>query len=429
MIGGRGRLGRAFGIRVSVPASSSDALQTILNSLAADTWSDNVALNVQTSCKERKKSDPDFGTYYSYDGVTTIATPAAEIPFAYSSGVYVPGSKLYMFTGGGHNDWCGSEVSKFDMPTLTWSRTDESAKVAVSVEDPTVPFQSGDSSGQRAHRNPSGRFAPISSHMYGGMAYMSHNEKIYVQGAAPYQSGAGSVGGSTWIDVATGHWDEDGAYAGAPADGVDSTSQYITSCVVMTSINGTPTGATHPGIFRTWENRQGRLINPDDKTHVGGVGYFGPLGERSCHGTIIPDQDHSGFLAYVAHASAGAACVMHRCNLATSTSTNNSNTAYYNYAVAASSGVGSGTWIYMGAYVSGCEKIAVWHPSNGMHCLDISTSAWSWSSVMVGPAAVSSYNSEPVNKRFFYMPDYDAFGVWAGHGQGLYVLKRPAVFS
>jgi hypothetical protein len=176
-------------------------------------------------------------------------------------------------------------------------------------------------------------------------------------------------------------------------------------------------------------HRDGVLINPDTKSHVGGVSHFGSQGTQTTHGTIIPDFDHPGFLAYATHADITRAAVMHRCNLATSTSANSGQTTYYNYATSApTSSVGGGTWIYMGDYIPGCEKIAVWSPATGLYALDISTSAWTWSAqILAGPSV--DYGFEPVNKRFFFMPDYDAFGVFNGQGQALYVLKRPTVFS
>jgi hypothetical protein len=433
----RARFIRSAFVRVVVSASGgggggdSDYMASVISSLAVDTWSGNVALNAQTVCKERSRTDPDFGTYYAYDGVTTITTPGAEIPFSFSSGVYAPEWRCYIHTGGGHNDWCGSEVSKFDMTTGLWSRTDESAKLALSVTDPTVPFQSGDTSGQRAWRNPSGRFAPISSHMYGGMSYMSHNAQVYVHGAAPFQSGTGGVGGSTWIDVSSGHWNEAGAYPGAPGGSTDCTSHYLTSCVVMTSVNGTATGEVHPGVWRVVENRDGYLVNVCVMSHVGKVQFFSAAGARTTHGTIIPDPQNPGWKAYVAHSSVGGAIIQNMVNLSLPTSAAHHNTQNYAYAASApASAVGHGTWIYMGDYVPGCEKIAVWNAGVGLYCLDISTSAWTWTTVTPGePAAVSSYGQEPGNKRFFYMPDYEAFGVWNGVGSALYVLRKPAIFS
>jgi hypothetical protein len=432
----RGRLRNTTYVRASVSGGGSggdDYMASIISSLAADTWSGNVALNILLCCAERRKSQTSFAEYYTASGQATInAGATGEVPFSYGSGVYVPGWRLYMFTGGGHGDWIGSEVSKFDMTTGMWSRTDESAKYALNTIDSTVPFQSTDPLGYRAWRNPSGRFAPSATHMYGGMDYMSHNAQIYTHGGSSFGGGSGAVGGSTWIDVSSGHWNETGAYANAPGAGTDCQTHYLASCVVMTSVAGTATGVVHPGVWRVIENQDGYLVNVCALSHVGRVQYFGAAGDRTSHGTVIPDPQNPGWKAYVGHGNRQqSAIIMNQINMSLPTTAAHHNTVYYDYAVTLPTGVGHGTWIYMGAYVTGCEKIAVWNRGNPLMCLDISTSVWTWTTVIDGPTAVSAaaYGSHPANKRFFYMSDYQAFGVWDSDAEALYVLRKPAIFS
>jgi hypothetical protein len=426
---GRGRLGRGR----SFTASEPDALQTVLASLAADTWSENVATNTQRSVLERQRSDGDYASYYAASGQGAIDAPTSDYPFVYSSGDYAPELKVYGFTGGGHFNCACSEVSYFDMTTLTWSRKDESAKLA-EFEAGDVPFESATNPGGAyeswyAHRNPSGRFAPISTHMYGGMAWMPHNSKFYVEGGAPYPTGVGSPGGSTWIDGATGHWDEDGAWANAPVGGKTNFFRlYVPECKVVNNYTDfDPTGDTFHGIFSVWENREGTLGNVDDKSTASSIRYFSALGAAHSHGTLIPDPLDDRFLAYVAHGDAQSrAAIMHRINAYRGTTGHSSDTAAQNYASSAPTNVGSGRWIYMGDHVPGCTKIACFNIATGLYALDISD--WSWSSQII--ASPIETTGEGIWKRFFYMPaPYDCFGLWDELGSALYVLKRPSVFS
>jgi hypothetical protein len=431
MRGGRGRIG--FGSRPS-QAVALDALQTVLAGLAADTWSGNIATNQQSSCNEVALGAAGFGSYYAAPGEPDVSC-TTNIPFGYSSGDYAPSAKKYFFTGGGHNNWVGSEVSAFDMATLTWARKDESAKVA-QFPAGDVPFESAVTTEiWYAHRNPSGRFAPIASHMYAGMAYMPHNEKFYVEGGAPYKSGVGSVGGSTWIDVSTGHWDETGAFAASLGGGkVNCVSLYIATCKMVGDYSTfTPTGVTFHGVLRFTEYRDLWLVNVDSLTNAASFPVFSAFGKNGCVGTLITDPADNRFLAYIGDSdTSGKYYICHRVNAYRGTSGTSSSPVYGDYGNSTPAGVGAGRWIYMGDYIPGCTKIAVFDAPAGLYGLDIAnigSTGPTWSSQLASAPIADFGSGESCWKRFFYMPTYDAFGCFDHNGANFYVLKRPSYFS
>ena len=416
--------------KLNVVAAPADELSAALLSLPADTWSGNLAKNTYFSIVERNKDDTDFGTYYAAEGQASVWV-AASNPWAYSSGCYVPESKAYVFTGGGHDDWLGSEVGIFDCPTLTWSRTDESAKlIGGSSDDSSAPFNSTDNMGYRTRRNPSGRFAPISSHMYGGMVHLPSLGKIHVHGGAAYRGGNGGPGGATFIDAVTGHWDESGAST-ASAGGTDCMAVRVPTVTVVDSTLA-PTGETLPDcVLRVsgFSSSEGYLVDPVNKTSQKVAGFWSAAGQRTCGGCVAPDPVHAGRLAYVLDRDATTLAVLHRIDLLRNDGNANGNIeslAYGNTKPAALAAGEQSRWIYMGDFVPGCTKIAVYKGGVGLYALD--TTDWTWSDLLVAaPSGVT--HADGVWKRFEFFSDYDCFGLWSATGDALHVLKRPAVFE
>ena len=378
--------------------------------LTPGVWSANLAANTYVDAViERKKTDADFGTYYAAAGQPAV-TVSSQNPWAYSSGCYAPGHKKYFFTGGGHDDWLGSEVGVFDLLTLSWSRTDESAKLA-KVEDPSVPFQSADSADWRAWRNPSGRFAPISSHMYGGMIYLPSIDKIHVAGAAPYRSGMGSVGGTTWIDSA-GLWDEDGALAGNGAPVNSSTHTLPAFTVVDASL--APTGETITGaVFRVSASGSVVIDKASNRvlTHTT---YWSAQHSTGDVGCFVPDPVYSGHLAYVTNDDASNYAVFHRADIVRLDGKIGDilNRPYANARPAAFDLSGAVRWFYMGDWFPSSTKILAFKDGQGVWALDAAT--WTWGDqVATMPVSASAGG---LWKRIEYMPEFRGFGFFSNIG-------------
>lgn len=83
-------------------------------------------------------SNPNYDSYYGHNGFTPPGVNG--LPWAYSSGVFLPDKNRYFYTGGGHADWLGSQVAYFDFPSLSWTMTDDSAQCDL-VADLGAPFQ------------------------------------------------------------------------------------------------------------------------------------------------------------------------------------------------------------------------------------------------------------------------------------------------
>lgn len=86
-------------------------------------------------------SNPDYFSYYAHG--STLPGGLNNLPWAYSSGVFLPDKNKYAYTGGGHADWLGSQIGSFDFPSLSWTQTDDSSQVDI-VADLGAPFQPTD---------------------------------------------------------------------------------------------------------------------------------------------------------------------------------------------------------------------------------------------------------------------------------------------
>lgn len=393
--------------------------------LTDSVWSTNLATNTYVSTIERNQSQGDFGTYYQQPGSSTVPGVDSTNPWAYSSGVYVPTHREYAFTGGGHNDWLGSEVGEFNLDTLTWVRTDESAKLAYNSADPSVPFQSDDNMLWRAWRNPSGRFAPIASHTYGGLTYLPSLDKIHVFGSAAYRGGNGNPGGATFIDATTGHWDETGAMAMESA--VNCQSHTIPVVHVVNS-SMVPTGATiTDGIFRVQIGNASQywMLDPVGKTKVPHTQYWGVTHASTCSGCIVPDHLHPGRLAFVTDQGNSTFFYAGYADYVRNDGGYMGNGESFSYGNTKPAAIGSGhasTWIYMGDHIPGSTKIAVYKDGVGLYALDAVT--WEWSALLVA-APVAASTDACLWNRFFYASDLECFGLFSSYGAEFRAITVP----
>jgi hypothetical protein len=392
--------------------------------LTPDVWSNNLAENTYVTILERNQTDSDFGTYYQQPGSSTVPQVSSTNPWAYASGLYLEQQQKYIFTGGGHDDWLGSEVGVFDMNTLIWTRTDESAKLAYNSEDPSVPFQTIDEV-WKAWRNPSGRFAPMATHTYGGLTYLPSLDKVHVCGAAAYRGGNGNPGGATFIDAATGHWDESGAMTMSSA--VNCQSHTIPTVYVVNS-SLVPTGATiTDGVFRVQvgNNAQYWMVDPVGKTQVPHTNYYAVAHNSSCNGCIVPDHLHDGHLAFVTDRNDTTFFYAGYVDYVRNDGGYVGNGEAFAYGNTKPAAIGTGvacTWIYMGNYFPGSTKIAVFRDGVGIYALD--TVTWQWSTLLVA-APVAASGDQCVWRRFFYVPEYECFGLFSSYGAEFRAITVP----
>lgn len=377
-------------------------------------WSANLATNVYSTVLERTFSNSDFAAYYAAPGQDPAeVVVASNNAWAYSSGVYVGGDiQAYFMTGGGHNDWLGSEIGKFSLRTLTWVRTDDSAKLKLGENDPTAPLEPTEQFGWKAWRNDHGRYAPLSSHTYGGLTYLPSMRKIHVLSGAPYRSGVGNSGGTMGIDVDTGWWDESIANPNMNVGRAECVSHTLPSAIVVNS-SLVPTGEVwEEPVLHVWAAgyHNTALVNPATKQRLRPVSYVGVAWQGKCHGCVIPDPDFEGRLAYVADRGTTTFAILNRVDVVRADGAAHSSAQSKSFGNTKPSPIGNGAltrWIYMGDYLPGNRKIAVYHPSAGLYALD--TDGWIWSELIV-PAPTAS--SAEVWKRFEYLPEFECFGLW-----------------
>ena len=77
-------------------------------------------------------------------------------------------------TGGGHADYGGNEVYEFDVASLKWKRATEPSPMR-EVKDGEYAVESGQ--------------APVSSHTYGGLAFLPSIDRVFKFGGSYYGSG------------------------------------------------------------------------------------------------------------------------------------------------------------------------------------------------------------------------------------------------
>jgi len=466
-------------------------------------------------------SSPNYNSYYGHAGFTPRGVNG--IPWAYGSGVFLPDRNKYLYTGGGHGDWLGSQIGSFDFPSLSWTQTDDSAQIDiiadpgapfwpvnngatplttlagnVGVSDTTIPVVDGSSfpangpfaillgneyllvtnaggnsfavtargyagTMPAAHNagdncdvgyfpwpNKSGRRTPISSHMYGGMAYMKELGLVQVMGGSDHPSGNGQPGGAMCIDVATGRWSA--TYACAHLGAIAPVVQWIPDCKI---VGGGTAG-------RTFWFTNGNILKLCDPTanHWEPAGaYFSALGAYYCRGTMIPDPINAGYRAWLTVAATAPTTQACLCQQIDVTGPNpNKNMIYYPFANTgpAPGGANVNAWvsamIYMGDDRPGSRQVVFFDPSSPgeVYLLDTSTmgpnggGTWSGPVVLTGTPPNTTLESAAghdngVWKRFFYHPTYDAFCFFCGPSGvsgadnaadvGLYAFKRPSVIA
>jgi len=114
------------------------------------------------------------------------------------------GRHWYLF-GGGHADYGGNELYRFDFTTLEWDR----------FTDPEILDRPDFDANDRTARCPVPRKGPGSTHTYGGITFVPTTDSIWLWAANAYcyQSGATGATRGVWeFDIASRTWHYRGPY-------------------------------------------------------------------------------------------------------------------------------------------------------------------------------------------------------------------------
>lgn len=357
--------------------------------------------------------------YYWYPGKTdNPVNDTNGLPFAYSSGAFLPARRKYVFTGGGHADWLGSEIGVFDYRTRRWHRTEDSARYVVGntgvgepmeeeLFDPTAPVRAHPH-GSRYHYpwpNIRGRHAPLSTHTYCGVEHAAERGRIYVYGAAGFPGGSAKPGGIWVID------DTDFRWRGAET--------------IPTESNGYNSWTRYLGDGRlfcfTGQRGETRIFDVGSKRElsVGGEGGVRPT-YGSASAAVFATGEGDGGRAFVTWAAGEEP------RLVVAGDLDGGGAGAFSVVdggVPLPKGVDrQASWLYLGDFLPGSRTIAVYQPGVGLYGLD--TRTWRWT----GPHDTGEgADGRPPEKRawkgFGYLPDYDCFSVV--HIGSVWICKRP----
>lgn len=367
----------------------------------------------------RRPAEGGFDPYYWHAGKTDEPlNDTNRLPFAYSSGVFLPERRKYVFTGGGHGDWLGSEIGVFDYRTRRWHRTEDSARYVVGhtgagapVEpdlfDPTAPVQATPH-GSRYHYpwpNIRGRHAPLSTHTYCGVAHMPDRGRLYVYGGAGFPGGSAKPGGIWVID------DRDFRWRGAETIATDSNGYNA-----WTQSLGDGRLFTYNGqdgvvrVFDVAETRPGRIA--DGRSGVRAT-YTSPssalIREAGADGPayLTWAAGKTPQLVICRRFDGPGGGTFERLDGATPLPPGVTTTA---------------SWLHLGEHLPGSTAIAAYQRGVGLFTLDSRTLRWA------GPFDTAEGRDgrppdRPAWKGFGYLPAYDCFSVV--YEDGVWLCRRP----
>jgi hypothetical protein len=260
--------------------------------------------------------------YWGYRGTPVpVAGHRGTANFSYSAGRYIHDRKHFVFTGGGHQDYGGSEILVWSPRSGRWTRVEDSARYAlwdqamIDTVDWSVvpygspeyapslaPYQFGPSPDdpfrndkpthlrvQRHHvnrENIRGRLGPPSLHTYGSMEWIPNRRMLWSRGGAWWPSGGtkfhvlwaidGDDGRYWWDHARSRHWqDPDGSPAyRSRFDEWNLWSPGADRMICLERGSGT-----------IW------FIDPDTGTRT--VAFEGPV-HPMCSGVLVPDPISPG---------------------------------------------------------------------------------------------------------------------------------------
>jgi hypothetical protein len=221
------------------------------------------------------------------------STPAIEgntgcraVISAWNGGIADTAGNRLILWGGGHNDYFGNEVYALDLSTLTMSRLND-ASAPTNVNDCPEAY-------------PDGR--PSARHTYSGLAYLPHQDSMFVYGGS--KSVCGGMSGATWtFDLAALNWrkaepqgiDRPANTPGALADYDPNTGMVFLSDTVNL-FRYDPAAARYQKLnsLRGVDYHLSGIIDPVRKWFfmIGGPGQFWAIDIQ--HGSRFAPQDWAG---------------------------------------------------------------------------------------------------------------------------------------
>lgn len=360
---------------------------------------------------------------------------------AYGNGAWLPDRLRFVLTGGGHNDWAGSEILVFDLRSLRWTRADDScrywrdetwdgsslaqwdsprldreSKVAATF----IPAHVGHELGQYPFYpwpNIRGRRAPVSTHTYGYIAYDAPRGRVWNIGTSLWPASGGYNGGLWAIDADTLTWDEASTLV-LPAEanpGYTGKLVSLTGDRVLLHTGGDRT-------LRLIDLKTGRVADTTE-----------PAGKYQGDNLFVADdpEDPGHKAAYYSLWEMGDGFVKQpRCDrmpdepgyrLATEVRFRNERPAALDHRA---------TPVAMGDHGRNPRQVVFLSPRTDEHAGGLAiydTGSASWSEV---PVRLPKVRSAAVFKGFDYIPAYDAFALCAGDAEDrgrtvVLLLKRP----
>ena len=163
------------------PADSPASLEKFVAAMAPNTWRE-VPNSAIAQVLSRRSEAPDDGA---------VTGPQSVIS-AWTGSAYDAADHKWYFFGGGHHDYSGNEVYRFDFDTLKWTRlTRPSALQPATAETPC----------------PMPVVGPSSSHTYDGITFSPPTKTFFVWPAIGYCARGMLYGGGAWeFNPATRQW-------------------------------------------------------------------------------------------------------------------------------------------------------------------------------------------------------------------------------
>jgi hypothetical protein len=299
------------------------------------------------------------------------AAGAHAIVTAWGGGGY--GAGAMWIWGGGHVDYGGNEIYKFDLATVTWSRvTNPSPYVnncGVAITDSCVTTDG----------------TPTAKHSYDGVAYIPSTGKLFLGGAYPYYNAMGNPAASKKVlyDPLTGSW---------PA----APSNAFTGSVMGTAYDGAS------GLLLVSDGNYLAAFDPvgNQFTHLSGSNWA--FGEGAL--ALDPD-DH---LALYVGGSAAYSWDLSGVNLNAASGAIPENQKYPTTMKGGSAAFYPTTASNMGLDYDPAAKLFVgWGGDGDVWTLDPKTKEWS--KVSTSGAAPTNASPNGIYGRWWYLPEYDAF--------------------
>lgn len=404
---------------VTPAAITNDITAQTLATLADLTWSSDLVPNgFHSSDVIQPINAPNF----QYPDGTVGLPPTGSDYWTFSGGCYLPGLRAFMLPGsGGHGDWLGNQILRFDVTTGKWTRTEDSSRFSNLAVDPGNPTTTTETTWHQ-WPNAAGRRGPPTRHVYGTPEYCPSANVVINGGGGSVPTGGGTFG-YYCIDPVSGQWIQNLGFANGMA-GATLMTHWLPSVNKLFLYSG---GTSVP-------NQIGFQVDPltsvQATTHRGDVNGAYPACQVAGPGCLIPDPNNPGFQAVVfftytfySPGNAQGVCYFPKVDIAVPNGQLLTSIISFGNSVPAALFQGTGAsiaytcaWVaFMGNYKTGSTKILVFDWgfsgtstfSTGLYLLD--TNGWTWSGPLSGSAInLPDQAGHPSNhfKNVFVLSEY-----------------------